>query len=103
MDTKYDEAVEKQLAQRYLTSLRNKTLKKLKSERQAILDRIICFELYYGELNRDMNRAIRAENWTDVILIRRKFRENSDDRLELIQYDSVIKEKERLKGLRVVQ
>ena len=99
---KYQEALEKQHAERYLTALRNKSLQTLINERQVIIDRIICYELFYGELNRDMNRAIREENWTHVIMIRNKVRENAEDRLELIQYDSIIKEKQRPRGLSVV-
>ena len=99
---KYQEALDKQQAERYLTTLRNKSLQTLKDERQIIIDRIISYELFYGELNRDMNRAIREENWQHVLMIRQKVRENADDHVELMEYDSVIKEKQRVRGLRVV-
>ena len=94
---KYQEALEKQQVQKYLEGLRSKSVQTLIEERQKIIDRIICYELYYGELNRDMNRAIRNKNWTDVILIRQKVRENADDRLELLDYDAVIAEKQRFR------
>lgn len=92
---KYQEALEKQQVQKYMSMLRSKSVNTLINERQKIIDRIICFELYYGELNRDLNRAIRAENWTDVLLIRQKVRANADDRLELVDYDTIIAEKQR--------
>ena len=101
-EDKYQEALEKQKVEQFLDGLRQKSFEELLQERQIILDRIICFELYYGELNRDMNRAIKDQNWTDVILIKGKFRENADDKLELIKYDTIIAEKHRLTKFQII-
>lgn len=100
--SKYVEAVEKQQAENYMKSMRSKTLQQLKNERQKILDDIISFELYYDELNREMSRALRSENWNAVIPIRQKFIEYSEDKVELIQFDLVINEKERLNKFKIV-